>query len=73
MCACALCVFVGGTFTTMTTGKELDGKSGVFWANSKPGQHTFEEVAVSKEAANDGEAARLWALSTAAVGLTETI
>lgn len=65
--------FGGDTLVTMATGKELDGKSGVFWANSKPGQHTFEEVAVSKEAANDEEAARLWALSTAAVGLTETI
>lgn len=31
----------------MAVGDELKGQNGVFWANSKPGKHTFEAVEVS--------------------------
>ena len=65
--------FGGDCLVTMATGEELEGKQGVFWSNSKPGKHVFEEVGVSKEAQNDQEAAKLWALSAKAVGLASTV
>ena len=65
--------FGGDTLVTMATGEELQGQNGVFWSNSKPGKHTFEQVAVSKEAENKEEAKKLWDLSAKAVGLESTV
>jgi len=65
--------FGADCLVTMATGDELQGKQGVFWSNSKPGKHVFEEVPVSQEAQNEEEAAKLWALSAKAVGLSSTI
>jgi len=67
--------FGGGCLVTMAVGPQLEGKGAEFWSNSKPGQHTFEKVEVSKEAQDAAKARRLWELSARAVGLTpsETI
>jgi len=61
--------FGGNCLVTMAVGDKLEGVGGEFWSNSKPGQHTFEKVAVSTEASDDAQARRLWLLSAKAVGL----
>jgi protochlorophyllide reductase len=61
--------FGGDCLARMVAGPELDGRGGLFFSNSRPGQHTFEEVPVSVEAADAARGRRLWELSAAAVGL----
>jgi hypothetical protein len=61
--------FGGEQLAFMATAPEMAGKGGQFWGNSKPGQHTFERVTISKEAQDAAKGQRLWKLSAAAVGL----
>jgi len=61
--------FGGSCLIKMAVGSDLEDQSGVFWANSKPGKHTFEQVEVSKEARDDYKAKKLWSLSRQAVKL----
>lgn len=55
--------------TQMAAGEVLEGKDGEFWANTKPGKHTFEREKVSAEASDDSKASKLWSLSAKATGL----
>ena len=53
----------------MAVGEALEGKDGEFWANTKPGKHTFEKERISEEASDDAKASKLWNLSAKATGL----
>ena len=61
--------FGGGCLATMAAGAAVAGRGGLFYSNARPGQHVFEPVPVSVEAADPARAARLWELSARAVGL----
>uniref|UniRef100_A0A7S0HJM0 Protochlorophyllide reductase n=1 Tax=Hanusia phi TaxID=3032 RepID=A0A7S0HJM0_9CRYP len=61
--------FGGDCLVTMAVSESLEGKRGVFWSNSKPGKHTFEEVEVSAEAKDAEKGKRLWELSEQAITL----